>query len=269
MLRSVVLHKHLGETPLEAIEQWKREHPRYAEVPAAYAGRLDPMAEGKLLILLGDECKRQDLYRGLDKEYEIEVMLGIGSDTGDVLGIPSASQTLTEITPSAVRRALRAVRGTHLLPYPVFSSKTVNGKPLFLHALEGTLGEIEIPTHLETVYSIKIRSRVQISPDALRTRIEDTLSHAPTTSEPSKVLGADFRIQQVRAGWEKVFQHVTEPVPVLSLRVTTGSGAYMRTLAQRLGRELGTLGLALSIKRTRIGRYIPLPFGYGVWVRSY
>jgi tRNA U55 pseudouridine synthase TruB len=40
-----------------------------------------PMASGKLLVLLGEECKHQENYHSLDKEYEFSVLLGIGSDT--------------------------------------------------------------------------------------------------------------------------------------------------------------------------------------------
>lgn len=46
MKRFVVLEKPTGETPLMAIKRWKIANPEYSEVPASYAGRLDPMASG-------------------------------------------------------------------------------------------------------------------------------------------------------------------------------------------------------------------------------
>src|ERR1700690_1688517 len=52
MKRHVVIEKEIGETPLMALSRWKHAHPEYTEVSASYAGRLDPMARGKLLILL-------------------------------------------------------------------------------------------------------------------------------------------------------------------------------------------------------------------------
>ena len=88
MKRFIVLEKKV-ETPLMAIQAWKKACPAYADVLASYAGRLDPMASGKLLILLGEECKRQRAYTDLDKAYEIEVLLDVGSDTGDALGVPA------------------------------------------------------------------------------------------------------------------------------------------------------------------------------------
>ena len=86
MKKYITLDKAVGETPLSCAEDYRAKHKELEGVAMAYAGRLDPMASGKLLILLGEECKNQTNYHGLDKEYEFSVLLGIGSDTHDVLG---------------------------------------------------------------------------------------------------------------------------------------------------------------------------------------
>jgi tRNA pseudouridine(55) synthase len=257
-MKTILLDKKLGQTPLQAIQEWKAANPEYADTPASYAGRLDPMAEGKLLILLGDECKKQDQYIGLDKEYEIEVLLGVASDTGDVLGMvhASASTNSASPTPDEIRAALDAEIGSHARKYPIFSSKTVNGKPLFLYALEGTIDSIKIPEHIETIHSIDLLEQTQLDASNLRSRIENMLALAPTSSEPSKVLGADFRIKEVHASWDAVFTHTCErALPILKLTVSCASGTYMRSLAARIGKALDTDALALSIRRTRIGAY--------------
>lgn len=255
--RYVVLNKELGQTPLQAIEAWKSAHPEYASLPASYAGRLDPMAEGLLLVLLGDECKRQDTYRDLDKEYEIEVLLDIATDTGDVLGMPIYTSKNTSVSGETLSRTLRTQSGTHVVPYPVFSSKTVFGKPLFLHALEGTLDSIQIPTHTETVYHITLLGTEHINKTALASRVTFMTLRAPRTDEPSKALGADFRQDAIRTAWDGLLAKVPgREFLILRLRVVCGSGTYMRTLAERIGTTLGTRAFALSIRRTRIGRYV-------------
>jgi tRNA U55 pseudouridine synthase TruB len=53
----------------------------------AYAGRLDPMAHGVLILLVGNENKMRDKYEKLDKEYKFQCILGVGTDTYDILGI--------------------------------------------------------------------------------------------------------------------------------------------------------------------------------------
>ena len=262
----LVLEKPVGKTPLEVVTSWKQEHGIPADFPVSYAGRLDPMASGKLLVLVGEECKRQKEYTGLDKEYVIEVLLGVGTDTGDVLGRPSLSNnspTLSKLT-----HILKDEVDTVDRPYPVFSSKTVAGKPLFMYALEGTLDSITIPTHSETIYRIKQLRSDTITTSVLESRVNELLSKAPTSDEPSKVLGADFRIKTIQPEWQDIFsEHPDHRFTVLTLRVTCGSGTYMRTLAERIGSSLGTYGAALSITRTRIGRYQTFPFGF--WRREY
>lgn len=265
----VVLHKKRGQTPLEVLSALKSAHPELADVPMSYAGRLDPMAEGKLLVLIGDECKRQNKYTKLDKEYEIEVLLGMKTDTGDVLGLPEYSKEQKKKNQKQIRAALQHELGSHSRKYPKFSSKTVNGKPLFLYSLEGTLDTILIPEHIETIYTIQNLESYQLNTAQLSTRIQELLSEVPRSDEPSKVLGADFRQDEVRAKWIELFRAVPDQeFMILRLRVACGSGSYMRTLAERIGASLGTNALALSINRTKIGKYLSLgPFSF--WTKEF
>ncbi|RTK96853.1 MAG: hypothetical protein EKK59_10130 [Neisseriaceae bacterium] len=256
MKRFVVLDKKIGETPLMALTAWKHAHPAYQDVPAAYAGRLDPMASGKLLVLLGDTCKEQSRYTGLDKEYEVSVLLDVESDTGDTLGIPSYGGLESHPYRARILEALAAELGSRSHEYPPYSSKTVNGTPLFLHALRGTLHTITIPTHTETIHAITLVHAYQADSDFIRNYIQEALSSVPRDDSPSKELGADFRQDAIRAAWQELFDTMpARTFVVLKLRVVCGSGAYMRTLAERIGRTLGTSALALSIHRTKVGTY--------------
>jgi tRNA pseudouridine(55) synthase len=265
MKKRIVLDKEVGETPLMAIIKWKHAHPEYADVPASYAGRLDPMARGKLLVLLGDECKQQKRYTSLDKEYEIEILLDVGSDTGDALGLVTYAHKNSEVLLSRLGAILKREEGVHTRPYPAFSSKTVGGKPLFLHTLEGTLSEVEIPEHEERVYRIRLLGVSRILSRELRDQVGVFLAKVPTTTDPSKKLGADFRVTDVRQSWQTVFTEANERAfSIVSLRVSCGSGTYMRALAERIGTELGTRALARSISRTKIGKY-----WRGLWLKKF
>ena len=57
-----VLNKEIGETPLECMERFRLSKGLDPLLPMTYAGRLDPMAEGVLLVLVGEECKNKDKY---------------------------------------------------------------------------------------------------------------------------------------------------------------------------------------------------------------
>jgi tRNA pseudouridine(55) synthase len=267
----MVLNKKRGETPLELLHSWKSAHPEFQDVAMSYAGRLDPMAEGKMLVLLGEECKKQDQYTKLDKEYEIEVLIGLKTDTGDVLGMPEilAAQSAAAYSRQDIKKALQHEVGPHSRRYPVFSSKTVQGKPLFLYALENKLDTITIPEHIETIYKIMHLSSYQLTTIELQNKIEELLAVVPRSNEPSKILGADFRQDEVRAKWQELLKEVpAQQFTILKLRVICGSGTYMRTLAERIGMSLGSTALALSINRTKMGKYGQ--FGsIGFWLKQY
>ncbi len=306
----LVLEKKRGETPLELLQDLKKRWIQEgklseavaAALPLSYAGRLDPMAEGKLLVLVGDECKRQSRYTKLDKEYKVTVLLGAKTDTGDLLGLVSdetfsnsSKYTYKDIDKRYISQKLPKILseelGSHSRKYPVFSSKTVNGKPLFLYALENKLQEIQVPEHIETIYKISLHKRngssareeiENIEVKELQARIMDALAVVPRSEEESKKLGEDFRQDAIRARWKEFFLYIEqrnivitsqdEAAPqlfyMLHLRVTCGSGAYMRTLAERIGASLGVPALAFSIKRTKMGQFLRIG-PLGVWLKTY
>jgi len=288
-----MLEKTVGETPLSCAEAYRSEHPELVGVSMAYAGRLDPMASGKLLVLLGEECKNQTAYHGLDKEYEFSVLLGIGSDSHDVLGrlhmnpfedrggatllpegvrlglaarsAPSGSRvaspennlSATGALSGGLIAAAAALTGNIELPYPHFSAKTVQGKPLHMWTLEGRLDEIEIPTKESTVYSLRLdsvetKSRADVCTEA-RTKIDSI----PEVTEARKLLGNDFRRVDVRQDWENVLHNDSLPdrYHIAHFTCTVSSGTYMRTLAHLIGHSLDTPSLAWSIHRSTIGTY--------------
>ncbi|MEK7120642.1 MAG: hypothetical protein AAB840_00955, partial [Patescibacteria group bacterium] len=80
------LYKKEGETPLERIRRFTTENPEYKNKKMTYAGRLDPMAEGVLIILTDEDVHIKDNFLRLDKEYEFEVLWAVSSDTHDILG---------------------------------------------------------------------------------------------------------------------------------------------------------------------------------------
>lgn len=290
-----MLEKAIGETPLSCAEEYRGKHPELAGVSMAYAGRLDPMASGKLLVLLGEECKNQTAYHGLDKEYQFSVLLGIGSDSHDVLGrlnmnpfkdrggatllpegvrlglaarsAPSGSRvaspennlSATSSLSEGLIAAAAALTGNIELPYPHFSAKTVQGKPLHMWTLEGRLNEIEIPTKESTIYSLRLdsvetKSRAEVCTEA-RTKIDSI----PEVTEARKALGNDFRRVDVRQDWDNILNDDSLPdsYHIAHFTCTASSGTYMRTLAHLIGQSLDTPSLAWSIHRSTIGTYDP------------
>lgn len=267
----IVLDKKIGETPLSCAEDWRTTNPEYKDVPLAYAGRLDPMASGKLLILIGDECKNQTNYHGLDKAYEFSVLFGIESDSLDVLGRLTTCITRDNELFDCVRLGLapRSAQsessiidelvGNIELPYPRFSAKTVQGKPLHMWTLEGRLNEIEIPTKESTIYSLALDRIETISKEKLVEQALEKINSIPEVTDPRKALGNDFRRVDVRQDWNTILENkkLPEEFQIAHFSCIASSGTYMRTLASIIAGKLDTCGLAWSIHRTNIGIYNP------------
>lgn len=267
-MRYATIEKKIGETPLEAAERLRAQLGIQKDIPLAYAGRLDPMASGKLLILIGDECKVQTKYHGLDKEYEVELLFGVRSDTGDVLGLTESCAT-PKLTENDIKAVLHDLVGTITLPYPHFSSKTVQGKPLHVWAVEKRLNEIEIPKKESRVYKLTCTALNTITKSELLTIVRSKVDSIPPVTDPRKHLGADFRRTDVRKGWDTIEKDSPGVYQVLRFTCTASSGTYMRSLAEELAKRLDTCGLALSIHRTKIGRYTPIYGSFGLWTRTF
>jgi tRNA U55 pseudouridine synthase TruB len=282
MQKYVVLEKEVGETPLSCAERWRATQSNLSDIPLSYAGRLDPMASGKLLVLIGEECKNQTAYHGLDKEYEFSVLFGISSDTHDVLGRLKAEYSLpdelyrsirsentmsedllrdtspdSETVTEHLNKVTAELVGDLTFPYPLFSAKTVKGKPLHMWTLEGRLDEIEIPTRTSEIYELELtnieaKPRQEVVALALQ-----KINTIPEVTDPRKTLGADFRRKDVRADWQDIATDFSLPTEysIAHFRCIASSGAYMRTLATLIAERLGTTGLAFHIHRTKIGQY--------------
>ena len=74
MKNVINLYKPVGLSPLQVIEKFRLKHREYGKVKLGYAGRLDPMAEGVLMVLVGDENKKIRDYLKFDKEYRAEIL---------------------------------------------------------------------------------------------------------------------------------------------------------------------------------------------------
>jgi tRNA pseudouridine55 synthase len=280
----LVVNKSVGETPLECLERTRREKWIDVNVPMTYAGRLDPLASGKLLLLIGEECKEKEKYLGLDKEYEIEVLFGVGTDTGDALGLITQVDRQTHAmtySEGLVSKGYPWTKfcGKFTQVYPAYSSKTVCprsdlgqvqdkiserfhlGKKRHLHDLARS-GELpdEMPTKEVEIYSIEELARKGM--DKGRNRAKKQLDFiggndlAERAIENVSKVNGDFRQKEIIEGWKKFeSEHGAENFLVIKLRVSCGSGTYMRSLAERIGREAGTATFALSIERTKIGEF--------------
>ncbi len=218
----------------------------YAHEVLSYAGRLDPMAEGVMLCLVGSANKRRETYLDMSKEYVLDVLFGFSTDTYDVLGRVMDSGDASSIRPPVIKKALNEFRGTVPMEYPPFSSKTVQGKSLFEWARGGSLSAIVLPSRSVIVYDIVLDGVYKLKESDLFEYIE---------SNVEKVQG-DFRQEEIMRLWKRKLRKDGErEFPCATIKISCSSGTYARSIAHGLGKELGVPALALHILRTKVGDY--------------
>lgn len=217
----LITNKKVGETPLELIDRIRLESPELASERLSYAGRLDPMAEGQMLIIVGNENNERDKFLGFDKEYEAEFLFGVSTDTGDVLGlitdVKEAEISFEEI--SAVVQDFTKIKSQK---YPWFSSKTVFGIKLFDHFKKGNL-DIERPTRDVEIKSVEILDYSDKSTEEIKNYIFESIN---------KVNG-DFRQKETIERWREFFSKNSRPtLKTLKIKILVSSGTYIRALTE-------------------------------------
>jgi len=252
MQKVIILNKKEGETPLEALENFRAKHKEYKEVKMTYAGRLDPMASGVLIILAGEETKNKEKYLNYDKEYEFQILFGFATDTYDILGkvITCVRQDLTQDKVYArqdlvklIKKNLKYFIGERIQKYPIYSSKTVKGKPLFVYARENE--EVEIPERKVFIKQIRFLGLKKITNKKLLENIERRVK---------KVKG-DFRQKEILKIWQQQIQQGLPSLRIGEFKVKCSSGTYVRGIANSLGEKIDIPALAFSIKRTKVGKF--------------
>ncbi len=247
MKKIIVLNKKEGETPLEALENFRKKNTQYLKVPMTYAGRLDPMASGVLLVLAGEETKKKEKYLVQEKEYNFQVLFGFSTDTYDILGkvISFKNNSLSKIElEEKIKNNLSDFMGKSIQKYPMYSSKTVKGKPLFTYARKGE--EVEIPKREILIKKLELEKISKINNKKLFKNIEKRI----------KRVKGDFRQKEIIKIWTKKLPSLKEQsFYIANLKIKCSSGTYVRTIADSLGTKIDIPALAFSIKRTKVGKY--------------
>ena len=118
----------------------------YGQKKVGHTGTLDPMAEGVLIVVLGQATKLADLILTSRKQYIATMRLGISTETDDTTGenvVEASPEALADLfsDENALREKLTEVFGKFLgktmqVP-PMYSAIKINGRKLYEYAREG------------------------------------------------------------------------------------------------------------------------------------
>ncbi len=242
------IYKPIGLTPFQLIEKLRASDEKYQPIKIGYAGRLDPLAHGVMLLTIGDANFRREDFLHLNKTYQIKVLLGVETDSYDSLGLI----TPTVETPAPINLESKISQfisdNTHQFdqPYPPFSSKPINGIPMYKHAKKGSLNHLEIPTKQVEIFAISLIQIEQIPVQKLQKRIINQI----------KLVKGHFRQTKTIKLWQDFFKQNKEiTMTEITLEIDCSSGTYMRSLAHKLGDFLGSKGISSAIYRTKVGEF--------------
>lgn len=243
------IYKPIGFTPLQIIHKLRESYPEYRNAKIGYAGRLDPMARGVLLLMIGDATRERDKYLNLDKEYVFEALFGFGTDTFDILGIVnkiSDKNLIAEDAEDSLKDLCKSYPRKFMQKYPPYSSKTVGGKALFEWSREGKIEDIEIPEKEIEIYDLELLSSGTVNALDLLNLINEKVD---------KISG-DFRQEQILEQWENVLKRKgDEKLVTAKFRIICSSGTYVRRLVHEMGIKTGTGAVTIDILRTKAGAF--------------
>jgi tRNA pseudouridine55 synthase len=181
-----------------------------------HAGTLDPLASGLMLIGVEKGTKTIADLVGLDKEYVAEVLIGEKRSTGDMEGeVLESREYASDITKEKILEELTSLVGELVLPVSAYSAIKKDGVPMYKRAR-----------------SAKKKGEV----------VEDVPKRL------MKVYEAELlKIKEVKPSKEKRL--------LVAVRFKVGSGTYVRSLGEELGRRLGYPATLANLRRTKVGEY--------------
>lgn len=202
-----------------------------------HAGTLDPLADGVLLICIGNACKQAQALQATDKEYVAGVCFGATTPSYDMEKDFDRHCPVDGVSRESIEAVLPSFLGEQDQVAPLFSAKMVDGVRAYDlarkmlregGALDEAASELLQVNHI-TISDIELLDYGQ--------------TDASTIDRGS---GASSRINVI---------DLPEGMPLARVRVACTKGTYIRALARDLGERLGSGAFLSSLSRTRSGAF--------------
>lgn len=238
-------HKPIGWTPKECVDEYKRRTNDRSKI--AFAGRLDPMAYGLLpLVINGTRSTAQEL-EGSYKTYQFKVVLGMTTDSYDILGFITriTSDNNTILSLSELDTMIDTCAQIKVQEYPPYSSKTVYDNmtkkqvQLWLLAKEGRL-PTKLPEHPVDIEYIKLLKSKVVPIDDVVLKV---------TSRINALLPSiDMRRKEILQGWKEwQTKSSGREFQVIKCEAKVSCGTYIRSIGNMMD------GVCYDISRTVYG----------------
>lgn len=237
-----------------------------------YAGRLDPMARGKMIILTNRDTKNVNKYLDHGKLYNFDMIIGIDTKSHDCLSeINTISNDLLFFKPEELTLKLQEltlklqefIKCYTVQEYPIVSNYTIKHdnikKPLWWFYANGYLSEpsssstekykiIKLPTKNVTIFDYKINNIQTVQLNKLIELFVDRIKLIDNERTQN-----ELRTQDIIEQWEKIRDNSHNlQLITINMELTVSSGFYIRQFCNDFGKFISNGAIAFDITRLKI-----------------
>lgn len=236
------IYKPSGYTINQFINTYKEDH---NIKKLCFCGRLDPMARGEILILENEECKQMPKYLNNSKKYNFEIILSIKTDSDDPLGLIEEIDVIdntfnyTTIYNNILSFINNYKIGLYFQKYHIFSSKRIDGKPLWYYKKNNI--PVNIPSKKVDIFNVNIHKIKTYEFIEWKNLIINQIN----TIDKNK----DFNQNNIITQWKNTDMNFLYSIPV---DITVSSGFYIRQFVRDISDNINYPLLTFDINRTKI-----------------
>ena len=221
-------------------------------------GRLDPQARGAELFLENEGLKDFDKYTyNTDKEYEAEIIIGMSTDTDDIMGILDnkynfplteieKNNIISKITDELNDLNINRQFNQKFHPYSSFMlRKNGERKPLWIWKKLNKLEDKDIPSKKIYLHFINI---LELKTYKYSDILQEFIKRINLTDKKHK-----FRQQEIVEQWRDLENlKIIDNIYSIKFQIKVSSGFYIRRLCQDLKKKIHFPLMIFDINRTKI-----------------
>ena len=118
-----------------------------------HTGTLDPLATGVLVLTIGKATKLNEIITATEKEYQVEAILGLKTDTLDITGKVLKEEN-THFSKEEIIDVLNSFLGSYDQEVQIYSAVKINGRKLYEYARNNE--KVDLPKRLVTIKQIHL-----------------------------------------------------------------------------------------------------------------
>lgn len=236
--------KEAGHTMVQTMDKFKKDNninnnQRLYRV--CYCGRLDPMARGLTLLLVGDECKNMEKHLGHIKEYEFEIIFGLSTDTDDPMGIIDNIMYYKEDDIKEYCEKIKEYIKINKFSqnFHNYSSKRIMGKPMWEYTKQKE--QVIKPSHEVEIFEIEYKSIKKYNFNEWKDNIIETINKIDKKN--------NFRQEEIIKNYNILSYKDLYSLPI---KIKVSSGFYVRQLVADIKNHLDIAILTFDINRISI-----------------